>query len=135
LPIEQLNRVFPIGGAICNTLLQTLYDAENRANDLLASGAGCFDHPNLFDGDDDEKTVDASRFTCDLSIFSFGTLRRYDAAVNKTINGGGGSSMMTYMDLMREMKTKMKSAGYAQAPAITSLTKFDLNQPFENAPC
>merc|ERR1712151_287316 len=46
----------------------------------------------------------------------------------------GTTATITWADLLRKMKVEMRTAGYAQVPAITSSRKFDLKTPFSLVP-
>ncbi|KAL7550533.1 hypothetical protein ACHAWF_013754 [Thalassiosira exigua] len=113
------------GGACCNALLKAMYDTESEVANVASPLTGDVNAKDLFDDDDDE-TVDTAGFTIDRTLASFDTLVLND--------NSGGSTGMTWAQLLRKMRGEMQGVGFSQNPAVTSSYKFDLNEPFGLVP-
>jgi len=107
------------GGACTNSLLKTLYDAENEPDD---GDTVQYDANNLFK-DDDDATVNTV----------VESLARHQLHGNFSFTMST-SLQMSWAQLLMKMKVEMENSGYFQVPMITSSRKLDLNQPFAIAP-
>jgi hypothetical protein len=107
------------GGACTNSLLKTLYDAENEPDD---SATVQYTASNLFK-DDDDMTVNTVAES----------LARHHLHDNFSFQMSA-SSQLSWVQLLTKMKAEMENAGYFQVPIITSSRKLDLMQPFQIVP-
>lgn len=106
------------GGACSNSMLKVLYDAASQAADSTPNNDVTV---NLFDDDDDES----------LATMPF---TRNETFASLDMNGQTNPSIITWAQLLREMKHEIRDIEYAQVPTITSTRKFDLNTPFSLVP-
>jgi len=108
------------GGSCCNALLKVLYDTEAEGS----QGTPRVDYTNannLFEEEDDMFSMSMSE----------GPSVTFDSLI---LGDAGTTATITWADLLRKMKVEMRTAGYAQVPAITSSRKFDLKTPFSLVP-
>lgn len=109
------------GGACCNALLKVLYDTEAEGS----QGTPRVDYTNATALFEDEEDAYSMSMQSEGPSMTFDSLILGDAAATATI---------TWADLLRKMKVEMRTAGYAQVPAITSSRKFDLKTSFSLVP-
>jgi hypothetical protein len=103
-------------------MLKVLYDAANEAADANKYDDGRAGPNSLFDDDDDSTigpaiSLDRGR-TCESLVLG-------DISTPLSIS---------WADLLRKMKAEIQDVEYAQAPAISSTRKFDINKPFSLIP-
>lgn len=98
--------------------MKALYDS---AADVGTSGQGFDAGHTMFDDDDEE------------SLASYG-FRRNSTFGDYSIGGNLVPSSMSWLDLLRRMKTEIEDIEFAQAPTLSTSRKLDLSKPFSLVP-